>query len=325
MNIGVAWGGYTSEKIISKMSGELVYNVLKIKHKVLYSIEFTENEWIVNDGNGFKSSINKKDFSFFKNNIKITFDLIINMIHGAPGENGELASYLEKLKIAHTSCDSFSAELTYNKKKCLKAAKSIDIPIAQNLKISLKEPYDLEKKFSEIGFPCFVKPNNSGSSFGVFKVNSFKDLKTAIIKSLQEDDEVLIESYIEGREFSVGIMNWNDLIKVLPITEIISENDFFDYEAKYKGKSKEITPAIISDDWKRSLQNMTIKLYKYLNLTGICRAEFIIKDNIPYFLEINTVPGMTEKSIIPQQLNSAGITLNEFFENLISVSIRKNK
>ena len=254
MNIGVAWGGYTSEKIISKMSGELVYNVLKIKHKVLYSIEFTENEWIVNDGNGFKSSINKKDFSFFKNNIKITFYLIINMIHGSPGENGELASYLEKLKIAHTSCDSFSAELTYNKKKCLKAAKSIDIPIAQNLKISLNNsniittdakkgqiivenngahvtsplvgtayiaPEPGAKKFSEIGFPCFVKPNNSGSSFGVFKVNSFKDLKTAIIKSLQEDDEVLIESYIEGREFSVGIMNWNDLIKVLPIKGLL--------------------------------------------------------------------------------------------------------
>ena len=318
LKIGIAWGGYSSERLISKKSCDSIYVVLKKKYLNLYKIEFSRKKWIVSDHNNKKFIINKDDFSFIKNEIKINFDFIINMIHGSPGEDGELADYLERLKIPHSSSNSVSSKITFNKNECLRFAKKLKIPTAKNLKIDLNKPYDISKICSKVGLPCFVKANSSGSSFGVSKVTVKENLKQSIVMAFKESDKVLVEENISGKEYTVGITNWDGKIKVLPITEIIPENDFFDFDSRYKGKSIEVTPAsTLSKICKNKLEKMTIKLYKNLKLYGLCRADFIVKDEIPYFLEINTVPGMTEKSIIPQQLNKQGISINSYYDFLI--------
>ncbi len=319
--IGIAWGGYSSEREISKMSCEKIFKALKLDYKFLFTIEFQKDEWYVYDNSDNKYIINKIDFSFKINNTKIIFDLVVNMVHGSPGENGELALYLENLNIPQTSCNSHAAYLTFNKSKCISAAKRIGIPTSKSITIKQNIPYNLKEIENKIGFPCFVKPNKSGSSFGVYKIYNNNLLEKSIIKSFKEDDEVLIEKALNGREFSVGVIEWDKSIKALPITEIISENDFFDYAAKYQGESKEITPAIINDSWKKMLENYSIELYKSFNLKGIIRSEFIIENNTAYLLEINTIPGMTEKSICPQQLNAAGISLNQFFKKMIESNL----
>ena len=318
LKIGIAWGGYSSERLISKMSCDSIYGILKKKYLNLYKIEFSKKQWIVSDYNDKKFIINKNDFSFIKNGLKINFDFVINMIHGSPGEDGKLADYLENLAIPHSSSNSTSSKVAFNKNECLSFAKKLKIPTAKSLKIDLNKPYDISKICSKIGLPCFVKANSSGSSFGISKVIVKQNLKQSILMAFKESDEVLIEANISGKEYTVGITNWNGKIKVLPITEIIPENDFFDYNSKYKGKSVEVTPAsTLSKICKNKLEKMTVKLYKNLKLFGLCRADFIVKDEIPYFLEINTVPGMTEKSIIPQQLIKDGISINNYYNFLI--------
>ena len=226
--------------------------------------------------------------------------------------------------IPHTSCDLYSAALTYDKRGCLSNVKKFKIPTAKSVHLNQGEPINLNQIISKVGLPCFVKANRAGSSFGVYKIFNKKDLIKGIKKAYDEDSQLIIESELKGREVSVGVYKKNNKVICLPITEIISENEFFDYEAKYMGKAKEITPAEIPVDWKVKVNKIAKSLYENLNLKGVCRSEFIFVENKPHLLEINTVPGLTEESIIPKQCKAAGIKLGVFFEDLLNEVTLKN-
>ena len=323
--VGVAWGGFTSEHDISKKSGSTVFNALKSSPHQVYKIHISKNDWYVTDDLENKYALNKTDFSFIKENQKLTFEVIINMIHGAPGESGQLAALLELLQIPQSSCSSYTAALTYNKRDFLAVARSLNIPTARFFTLDQGDVYSLEAIETALGFPCFVKANRAGSSFGIYKVYKKEDLKSAIEKAFEEDTQILIEAALEGREVSVGVLKWKNEIKVLPITEIISENDFFDYEAKYEGKSQEITPAQIPEAWTEAVTVLSKEIYQKIGLEGITRSEFIFENNIPHLLEINSIPGMTLESIVPQQLERDGISMLDLLEELIAEALRKKE
>ena len=323
--VGVAWGGFTSEHDISKKSGATVFNALQNSTHEVFYIHITKTDWSVSDAAENKYDLEKADFSFTKKDQKITFDVIINMIHGAPGENGQLAGMLELLQIPQSSCSSYTAGLTYNKRDCLAVARSLNIPTARFYTLDQGDDYSTEAIEQTVGFPCFVKANRAGSSFGISKVYTVEDLPNAIENAFKEDTQVLIEAALVGREISVGVLKWKNEINVLPITEIISENDFFDYEAKYEGKSKEITPAQLPEAWAEAAIALSKKIYLKMGLEGVTRSEFIFEDGVPHLLEINTIPGMTLQSLIPQQLQAGGISLLEFLEELIAEALRKKE
>jgi D-alanine-D-alanine ligase len=265
--------------------------------------------------------IDKDDFSFVKKDIKVNFDCVFNAIHGNPGENGALVAYFDLLGIKHTSAPFYQMSLTFNKRDTLSVVKEYGIQTANSYYMHQRDEINTVKIIQKVGLPCFVKPNRSGSSFGISKVYKGENLEDAILKACKEDEEILIESFLDGKEVSVGIIEYQGKIEVLPITEIVSENDFFDYDAKYEGKSKEITPARISDVEKKKVINTARKVYRVLNMSGFSRSEFILVDGEPYFLEINTVPGMTEESLLPQQAKEASISLTDLFDNAIQMAL----
>tara|TARA_B100001758_G_C18410702_1_gene615466 strand:- start:1534 stop:2520 length:987 start_codon:yes stop_codon:yes gene_type:complete len=315
--IGVACGGFGSEREISLKSGAVVFESLKMSGWNVFLLIVNSKNWYVKISENKEITLSMIDFSFNYNNTRYKIDVIFNTIHGPPGENGQLASKLKSKNIPHTSCDEFSAQLTYNKRECISSVKKYKIPSAKSVHLDEGKPFDEIRIIEKIGLPCFVKANKAGSSFGVYKITNKNKLRWGIKNAFLEDNEILIESELKGREVSVGVYKANDKIICLPITEIISENDFFDYEAKYLGKAKEITPAEIPHNWKINVTEMAIKLYKNLNLKGVCRSDFIFVNNIPHLIEINTVPGLTKESIIPKQCEAAGIKLNKFFEDLL--------
>ncbi len=321
--IGIACGGFTSEIDISFKSGQVVFETLSNSDMYdCYLIAMRSESWEVRDQNG-KTFPLKKDFTFQKNEEFLSFDAVVNMIHGSPGEDGTLAAYLELLGIPQTSCNAYTAGLTYNKRDCLSVAGSLDIPTAKRYSLDQGQPINEDEILDRVGLPCFVKANRAGSSFGVFKVKEASQLTPSIQKAFEEDHQLIIESALMGREVTVGVFEWQGAVKVLPITEIISENDFFDYEAKYLGKSTEITPADLPEQWQTEVEALAKSLYLKLGLSGITRSEFIFHQGIPHLLEINTVPGMTLQSIIPQQLEAAGLSLLETLEEVIHNCLRK--
>ncbi len=316
--IGVACGGFTSEREISLKSGDFMFNLIRDSNFECYKIDINKSDYFVIDKSGNKFSLNKKNFQFLVDDVSISFDYIINLVHGSPGEDGKLTKTFEDLGILHSTCNSSIAELTFNKKKCLELAKNIGLKTAKSLLIKKGQEINEKKIGDKIGFPCFVKPNQSGSSFGISKVYSEKGLKPAIENAFKEDDEIVIESFLRGREVNVGVFKLNGKVQVLPITEVISDNDFFDYKAKYEGESEEITPAILPIEHEKKVKQDALNLYKKLNLRGITRSEFIFKENIPYFLETNTIPGMTKQSIIPQQFKAANKNLKKIILAMIN-------
>ena len=319
-NIAIVMGGYSSEAEISLKSGDVVYNSLDANKYTLYKVYIFKDRWFVKlDTQEYK--IDKDDFSFVKKDIKVNFDCVFNAIHGDPGENGALVAYFDLLGIKHTSAPFYQMSLTFNKRDTLSVVKEYGIQTANSYYMHQRDEINTVKIIKKVGLPCFVKPNRSGSSFGISKVYSEENLEEAIMKACKEDEEILIESFLDGKEVSVGIIEYQGKIEVLPITEIVSENDFFDYEAKYKGKSKEITPARISDVEKKKVINTARKVYRVLNMSGFSRSEFILVDGEPYFLEINTVPGMTEESLLPQQAKEASISLTDLFDNAIQMAL----
>ena len=319
-NIAIVMGGYSSEAEISLKSGDVVYNSLDANKYALYKVYIFKDRWFVKlDTQEYK--INKDDFSFVKKDIKVNFDCVFNAIHGNPGENGALVAYFDLLGIKHTSAPFYQMSLTFNKRDTLSVIKEYGIQTANSYYMHQRDEINTVKIIQKVGLPCFVKPNRSGSSFGISKVYKEENLEDAIMKACKEDEEILIESFLDGKEVSVGIIEYQGKIEVLPITEIVSENDFFDYEAKYKGKSKEITPARISDVEKKKVINTARKVYRVLNMSGFSRSEFILVDGEPYFLEINTVPGMTEESLLPQQAKEASISLTDLFDNAIQMAL----
>tara|TARA_R100000306_G_scaffold3288_1_gene6073 strand:+ start:1902 stop:2876 length:975 start_codon:yes stop_codon:yes gene_type:complete len=316
-HIAVAMGGYSSEFEISINSGGVVCNALDKNKYEVYPIHILEEGWYFVAENGTKHPVNKADFSFYNGTETIRPDAIFNTIHGTPGEDGYLQAYWELLGIPHTSTDYYSAALSFNKRDCLSVLKNFGVRAANSYYVNQGSEINVEEIIMKTGLPCFVKPNRSGSSFGISKVSKMEAIMPAIEKAFTEDSEIIIETALVGVEVSVGVYNNDEEIIALPVTEIVSENEFFDYEAKYLGKSQEITPARISEEETEMVKKEAIRIYKLLNMKGITRSEFIIEKGKPYFLEINTNPGLSTESIIPKQAREAGMTLSEFFDILI--------
>ena len=311
-NIAVLEGGYSHEKVISLLSAETVFKHLDEEKYNPIKVRIDEEGWFA-FYDGKKHAIDRSDFSF--NNIK--FDFIFIVIHGTPGEDGKLQAYFDMLGIPYSTCSHLASTLTFNKFVCNQYLKNFRIKVAEAVLIRQNESFQTNEIVSKVGLPCFVKPADGGSSFGITKVKSIKELMPAIDKAFMYDEYILIESLLIGTEVTCGIHNLNGTIETFPITEIVSENDFFDFEAKYEGKSKEITPARISDDMAKKVSERTIEIYKLLELNGIVRVDFIIMDNEPYIIEANTVPGLSEESIIPQQARCQGISLSELFNQSV--------
>lgn len=318
-------GGYSSEYKISLKSGSVVYNSLDQTKYKPFAIHIFKNKWVFVSTNGEEIPVNKDDFSVVINGQKITFDCVFNAIHGSPGEDGFMQAYFELLNIPQTSCDMYQAALTFNKRDLLATLKPFGIKTAESFYLNLGDTINENAIVKKVGLPCFVKANKAGSSFGISKVYKKEDLKAAIENSFKEDDEIIIEQFLDGVEVSVGVISYKGETKVLPITEIVSENDFFDYQAKYEGKSQEITPARISKDYEDKVIKVSKKIYETLKMKGFSRSEFIFKNDEPYLLEVNTVPGLTKESILPQQAAKAGITLIDLFTNAIEEALIVDK
>ena len=317
-NIAILMGGYSSEFEISLASGNVVYDILKNNKKFnFYKIIISVDKWYHIDINNSIYEIDKKNFTLIKNNKIIKFDLVFNTIHGIPGENGEIQMYLDKLKIPQTSSKSEVAKLTFNKNDCKNKLKKINIITPKSLLLNIKDKINIENILDEIKMPFFIKPNKGGSSYGISRIDKEKNIINGLKKCFKEDDEALIEEEIIGREISVGVVNINNKVIALPPTEIISYNTFFDYKAKYEGESDEITPAHITKNEEIMIKKISIEIYNFLKLSGFSRSDFILKNNIFYFLEINTNPGLTKESILPQQARAANIDLYKLFNSLL--------
>ncbi len=314
-------GGYSSEYKISLKSGNVVYNTLDKAKYNTFRIHIFKEKWVFINELDEEISVDKNDFSIVVDGTKITFDCVFNAIHGSPGEDGFMQAYFELLDIPQTSCNMYQAALTYNKRDLLATLKPYGIKTAESFPLNLGDQIDEDAIITKVGLPCFVKANKAGSSFGISKVYKKEELQAAIDNSFKEDNEIIIEQFLDGVEVSVGVISYKGETLVLPITEIVSENDFFDYQAKYEGKSQEITPARISDDYANKVNIEAKRIYEILKMKGFSRSEFIFKNDEPYLLEVNTVPGLTNESILPQQAAKAGISMEALFENAIEETI----
>ncbi len=323
-HVAVVMGGYSSEYEISLLSGAVVCESLDTSKYNIYTVHILKTGWNYVAADGSKQPIDKSDFSFYDGSKKINPDVIYNTIHGTPGEDGVLQAYWELLGIPHTSTGFYPAALSFNKRDCLSVLKNFGIKCANSYYINKGNTIDAEEIVKTVGLPCFVKPNRAGSSFGVSKVNEMDKLVPAIELAFEEDHEVLIETALIGVEVSVGAYVHNGKTKVLSPTEIVSENDFFDYEAKYLGKSQEITPARISEEETLKVQAEAKRIYQLLNMTGVTRSDFIIQEGEVYLIETNITPGLSKESIIPKQAREAGLTLTQFFGILVDEALIKN-
>lgn len=322
MNVAVVMGGYSDESVISLRSGQLILNNLNQSKYNIFEVHILREGWsTVVEGEKYR--INKADFSFEMESEKVHFNVIINTIHGTPGEDGHLQAYWELLEIPYSGCGFYQSALTFNKRDTLSVLSKFNIPRAKSIYLSKGDPISGDDIVFQLGIPFFVKPNQSGSSLGVSKVNDLDDLDKALDFAFAEDNDILIESYLEGTEVSVGVINYRGKTTVLGMTEIISQNDFFDYEAKYQGKSEEITPARVDDETKKRIYETASKIYEALNMSGFSRADFIVMDGIPHFIEINTNPGLSPQSIFPQQAEHANIAFSDLLDNEIELALKR--
>ena len=317
-------GGYSSEYKISLTSGNVVFETLNTSKYNAYRIHIFKDKWVYVNAKNKEFPIDRNDFSVRIDGSKITFDCVFNAIHGSPGEDGLMQGYFKLLNIPHTSCDMYQAGVTFNKRDCLSVLKPYGIKTAESFYLNLGDAVDEDAIVKKVGLPCFVKANKAGSSFGVSKVHKKEDLQNAIDVAFKEDNEIIIESFLDGTEVSVGVITYKGEVKVLPITEIVSENDFFDYEAKYLGKSQEITPARLTQVQEEKVNKEAKKVYEVLKMKGFSRSEFIFKDGEPHLLEMNTVPGLTRESILPQQAAAAHIPLADLFDNAIEEALKQD-
>lgn len=316
-NIAVIMGGYSTEAEISIQSGNVVYKHLDKEKFDVYRILISREKWVYIDESNQEHPINMGDFTTTVNGYKIKFDFVFNAIHGHPGEDGTILAYFDLLGIKHSSAPFYQMAIAFNKRDCLSLLKPYGINMAESVYLNKGDAYSFDEIIQKVGLPCFVKPNRAGSSFGISKVYQKSEFSIALEKAFKEDHEILIEQFLDGTEVSVGVISWEKEIKVLPITEIVSDNDFFDYKAKYQGESSEITPARITDVQEKNVIEMASKIYKSMNLKGLSRADFIFQGDIPYFIELNMVPGLSQESILPKQALEAGISLSSLFESTI--------
>jgi D-alanine-D-alanine ligase len=315
--IAVVAGGNSSEFEISVRSANEVYKVLSSRYLV-YIVFIKANNWYWEDRKGRYHNINKNDFTLVVDDLHVRFDAVFIAIHGSPGENGLLQGYFDMMNIPYTGCGAFCSALTFNKHACKLFLKEYKIPMAFDILIRKSDPFDPALIINRTGLPCFVKPNESGSSFGVTKVKNKEELIPAINSGFDESNEVIIESFMNGREVACGVLKTRSRDIVLPVTEIKSKNEFFDFDAKYTpGRSDEITPAEMPASVTEEVQRFSSEIYDLLGCKGIVRVDFIIVDSKPLFLEINTIPGMTAESLIPKQASAAGIRLEDLYSMVI--------
>ena len=313
-------GGFSGEAEISYKSAITIENNVDKEKWDLYKIDINPNGWFYQSSTGEKISVDKNDFSITINAEKITFDAVLIGIHGTPGEDGKLQSYFDLLHIPYTSCDATTSALTFNKRYTVAVAEAGGINVSRSVLLFKNTTVSPDELVKSLIFPVFVKPNNGGSSIGMSKVNSpSEELGSAIEKAFKEDDQVLVEEFIKGREFTIGVFQAKGEIIALPITNVISKKDFFDYEAKYLGASEEVTPAKVAESIAEKIRYEAIKAYRIFNCKGVVRIDFIYneEEEEPYMLEINTVPGQSEASIVPQQVRAMGWNLTQFYTALI--------
>jgi D-alanine-D-alanine ligase len=323
-NIAVVAGGYSSEYPISLQSGAmLVKEVSKIGYQVNL-VEISPEGWFAFVDDNTRVPILKDDFSFVIDGNKHIFDAVVMAIHGTPGEDGKLEGYFDLLKIPYTCCGVLASALTFNKFACKTFVQQIGVDTAEAILIKKSEDFQIDRVIRKIGIPCIVKPNESGSSFGVSLVLDQKDLTSAIDSAIDESDEIVIEKYIKGIEVSCGMVSFPSEDIIFPITEIVSKNNFFDYQAKYTtGLSEEITPARIDPAMAEKIRRTTQNIYHALNCKGITRTDYIISDGRAFFLEVNTVPGMSPNSIVPKQLKTMNIEVSDMYRKIINQILQK--
>lgn len=321
-NIAVIAGGDSSEFIISVKSGANVFNAIDTSKFTPWLIQMKEKEWIVLQNEKKIADIDKSDFSFYLNKEKINFSFAYITIHGTPGEDGILQGYFELLNIPCSTCNVHSSSLTFNKWFCNNYLRSFDVRMADSIKISKGDKIDSSEIIKKLGLPIFIKPNGGGSSFGITKVKTQQEVAPAIKKAWKESNNALIEQFIDGAEFTCGLVKIGEKKIIFPVTEVLHKNEFFDFEAKYTlGATEEITPARLPKKLFKKCQDISSVIYDLCECAGIVRIDYILKDNEFYFLEINTTPGMTETSFIPQQINAMGLTLKEITTRIIDNSL----
>jgi len=324
-NIAFITGGYSGEAEISYKSAITIEKNLDTQKFNIYKIDITPAGWFYKTSSGEKINITRDDFSLTINEKKIIFDAVFIGIHGTPGEDGKLQGYFDMVHLPYTSCDAATSALTMNKRYTVAVAAFGGINVAKSLHLFKHIPLTVTNILNQLALPVFVKPNSGGSSIGMSKVNKADELAAALEKAFKEDEQVLVEEFITGREFTVGVFKTIKEIIVLPITEIKTKNDFFDFEAKYQGKSEEITPAELDDAMANKIRSAAKKVYEVFNCSGVVRIDFIYNEikNEPYMLEINTVPGQSEASIIPQQVKAIGWDLKDFYTALIEDALTR--
>ncbi|WP_312088912.1 D-alanine--D-alanine ligase [Chryseobacterium sp.] len=322
--VAVVMGGYSDEYKVSLKSGQLIYDSLDREMYDVYKVVILKDEWYFLEENNEKKPINKGDFSVnIDSNTNLKFDVCFNIIHGSPGENGILQAYWDAIGQKYTGCNFYQSALTFNKKDTLAVLSKYGIPSAKSIYFRKGEEINVEEITENLGLPLFVKPNQSGSSLGISKVKEKSELLAATEIAFKEDDEILIESFLNGMEVSVGVIDFKGETIVLGITEIVPKNEFFDYEAKYEGASEEITPARIDNETKIRIEEIAKKAYNSLGMSGFSRSEFILMDGIPYMLEMNTNPGFSPASILPQQAKIYGISIKDLCGNEVEKALNK--
>lgn len=323
-NVAVVMGGFSDEYKVSLKSGQLIFDSLDRDLYHVYKVVVLKEGWYFLDENEEKTPINKGNFSVtLKSGKVLKFDVCFNIIHGTPGENGILQAYWDAVGQKYTGCNFYQSALTFNKKDTLAVLSKYGIPSAKSIYLRKGETFNEEKIVEELGLPLFVKPNQSGSSLGISKVKAQSELAAAMDFAFKEDDEILIESFLDGMEVSVGVLDYKGETTVLGITEIVPDKEFFDYEAKYEGASQEITPARLDEETRIKVEQIAKHAYESLGMSGFSRSEFIIMNGIPYMLEMNTNPGFSPASILPQQAKIYGISIKDLCGNEVEKALLK--
>lgn len=305
--IAVVCGGYSGESVVSMRSASMVMANIDLEKYAPTQVVIERHRWYALSEQGEELLLDKNDFSVIIGTDKVTFDGVFIIVHGAPGENGLLQGYFELIGLPYTTGDVLNMALTFNKKATTDALHQLGYQVANSVTKGRGDQIEVDEILQKVGLPCFVKPNNGGSSLGTSKVKEQSELVAAIQKALAVDAQAIIERFVSGTEVTCGVIQWQGELRALPLTEIVTSNEFFDFEAKYNGESQEITPARLESSVFENVQKLAVGIYRDLNCRGMIRVDFIIQENEPFVIEVNTVPGFSEASIIPQQASAVGI------------------
>jgi D-alanine-D-alanine ligase len=315
--IAVVCGGYSGEAVVSMRSAKMVMENMDRTKFTPTQIVVEEKRWyaLVNE---VEIPVDRNDFSVVIEGTKVTFDAVFMMVHGTPGENGLLQGYFDTIGMKYTTGDVLNMALTFNKKATTRTLGAMGYRVARSIVVRKEEVITAEEVVAKVGLPCFVKPNCGGSSIGTSRVNNMGDVMDAISRARNEDEDIIVEEFISGREVTCGVIVLNGKVTALPITELVCEGEFFDYAAKYEGKAQEITPAPISEFHYARVQELAARIYTDLNCGGMIRVDFLLPDEEPCVIEVNTVPGFSAASIIPQQAAAMGMSKTELISAVLA-------